>query len=88
MMLRGKFNHQLSQHYMSCDQFILSCDMTFMSRWKLHHTLAVNQVDAFMSRWKLHHTMAVNQVDASMSCWKLHHTMAVNQVYMYRCILV
>ena len=39
MMLRDKLKYQVSQHF-------LLRDITFMLRWKLHHTVTVNQVDA------------------------------------------
>ena len=46
MMLRVKLKNQVSQRLLSQNKFILSRDMNFMSRWRLHH-MTVNQVDAF-----------------------------------------
>ena len=43
---RDKLKHEVGQHLLWHNKFILSYDMTFMLRWKLHHTLTVNHVDA------------------------------------------
>ena len=43
MMLRDQLKHKVSQQFLSRDKFVLSCDMTFMSRWRIHCTMTVRQ---------------------------------------------
>ena len=44
MLSRDKLKHQVSQQFLLRDTFTLSCDITFMSLWKLHHTITVKHV--------------------------------------------
>ena len=48
MMSRNKLEHKVSQQFLSYDKFVLSRDMTFMSRWRIHCTMTVRQVNAAM----------------------------------------
>ena len=46
MMSRDKLKYQVTQHFLSRDEFILLCDITSMSHWRLRYTMVVKQVGA------------------------------------------
>ena len=45
MMSRDKLKRQVSQQFLLCDRFILSGDIMFMSRQRLHCTITVKHLD-------------------------------------------
>ena len=46
MLLCDKFKHQVRGQFLSRDKFILSRDITFMSRRSLHHNITEKQINA------------------------------------------
>ena len=49
MMSRDKLKYDVTQQFLSRDNFVLSCDIAFMLRQRLHYTISVKQTakDAF-----------------------------------------
>ena len=47
IMSRDKLKHQVSEQFLSCDQFTLSRGITFRSHWRLHNTMTGKQVEMY-----------------------------------------
>ena len=41
MMSRDKMKHHVRKQFLSRDKFILSCNITFMSQWRLRYTMTL-----------------------------------------------
>ena len=45
VMSRDLLKHQVRRQFLSCHKFILSHHITFMSHWRLHHTMTTKRGD-------------------------------------------